>query len=132
MELEVGCTYELISIDGTRWVVRVTDENTIKYVIEVLEENDKKVDVYTGTIMKGGNLLQKGTVTLLNREVHAERKKRRTSTEKQVDDLIEHVQRQFRMNQLWEQINETLDSGNYEVFIELSKEYAKLKRKVTS
>jgi hypothetical protein len=128
MELQIGATYEIIR-ENRRWVVKVKNEDIIKYDIVVLEDNQSNQVNYTGTIMKDSVLIKKGVFTII--EDRDEKKKRRTSAEKQVDDLVEYVQRNFYIAQLQSRIDTALDEANQELFLELSKEYAKLKRKVS-
>jgi hypothetical protein len=65
-----------------------------------------------------------------NDPVMQDRKKRRTRDEVEVDNLIEHVQRKIKMEQLMVAIDKALEHGHTEVFVRLAKEYTKLKAKV--
>jgi hypothetical protein len=95
--------------------------------IKEISKNSKLLKQYQWT-----RLADEDVVVAPNDPVVQERRKKRTKDEIEVDNLIEHVQSGIKLNQLWEQINEALDDGNHALFIRLSKEYAKLKKKVTT
>jgi hypothetical protein len=136
MELEIGGVYEIVSEFDNRYVVRIDDILSNRYDVTVLENGDDKRP-YSGHIHKTAGLLKNGTVTRLDKAI-AELKEayskrgRRTPVEIEIDNLIEHVQRNFKLNQLWNDINKALDTGDVDTFVTLSKEYAKLKKKVTA
>jgi hypothetical protein len=136
MELEIGGIYEMVSEFGTRYVVRITEDDDDRYNIMVLENGNDKRE-YSGHLFKDGRLLKHGTITRLDKAI-AELKeayqkgRKRTPVEIEIDNLIEHVQRNIKLNQLWDDINKALDTGDVDTFVKLSKEYAKLKKKVTA
>lgn len=136
MELEIGGVYEIVSAIGTRYVVRVNEDNSNRYHVTVLENGDDKRE-YTGTLDKTGLLMTKGTITRLDKAIEELKEaygkgRKLTRDEIEVDNLIEHVQKTIKIDQLWSDINKALDDNDVDTFVKLSKEYAKLKRKVTA
>lgn len=131
MALIVGYTYEIETVAGRKWVAKITGETSEIYHLVVLEDEGQKVE-YSGRLYKSSPLLKTGTFKVIDGKPVRERKQRRTSDEVEVDKLIEHVQRKIKLDELWELIDCALQANNYEVFLELSKEYAKLKKKVTA
>jgi hypothetical protein len=59
-------------------------------------------------------------------------KRRRSKDEIEVDSLLEHVLLKGEINRLYIKINKALDDNNQDEFVRLTKEYAKLKKKVTA
>lgn len=139
MELEIGGTYEIINNVGKRWVIRVNNENEKVYNVLVLESADSDMVNYNGTVGKTSMLLRESTITRLDKPLEElvklqnaygdeKPKKRRTAVEIEIDNLIEYVQLTIKFNETWELVNLALDNKNYEAFVQLSKEYAKVKK----
>lgn len=133
--LEVGGVYEL-KVDDRQWIATVTGEDDAKYYITVTHHNYEQVPSnYSGHLLKTGNLIRTGTANRLDTPMEELKKgysqKKRTTDEIEVDKLIDHVQLKIKMDELWKLIDGALETSNYDVFIELSKEYANLKKKVT-
>lgn len=130
MELEVGGVYRFEKETG-EIIVEVIKKYETYYGVKVLGNTFKPhavgediVDLY-----RNSHLFTLYKLTRLN---SIPNKKRRTAVEMEIDNLIEHVQRNFKLNQLYEAINEALDNNNVELFVSLTKEYAKLKKRVTA
>lgn len=142
MKLKIGSTYRIKhNINDSEYVVKVTGETEYLYKLNVLELNGVSQGGYSGTLHKGADMLTKGKVTELHSELppmNAEattaevRKRKRTPDEVTVDKLIEHVQKKIRINELAELIDAALVARNHETFIQLSKEYTKLKGKMVT
>jgi ABC-type sugar transport system ATPase subunit len=137
--LKVNGVYEL-KVDERQWIVTVTSEDDTKYHVIVTHHNYERVPHnYTGHLIKTGNLIQNGTADRLDTPMEESMKelkkgysqKKLTKDEIEVDKLIDHVQHKIKLDELWKLIDGALETSNYDVFIELSKEYANLKKKVT-
>lgn len=135
MDLEIGGLYRFRNDRGVI-DLKVVDVHENRYDV-VIKQNTFRPESEDEGVMqlyKGSNLFTNYKIIRLDKEVFTNTlsKKRRTKDEIEVDNLIEHVQRNFKLNQLLDQINEALDNNDVELFVRISKEYAKLKRKVTA
>jgi hypothetical protein len=142
MELEIGKVYKFWKADNDFLDLEVTDVTADYYWAKVLNKGSQNLGTPVGgkgRVNKKGKLFDDYHVTCIYDsaddmpvEEMPIRKKRRTLDEVAVDKLIDHVQRKFQLDQLYERINEALDTNNVELFVSLTKEYANLKKRVTA
>jgi hypothetical protein len=142
MAFWIGSVYKFVGKQG-EITLKFLEEGDEDYLCEMREGNmvpegelGQSKRIFKSSVLltqyQWLRIADEGLTLAPNDPVVQEKRKKRTKDEIEVDNLIEHVQRTIKMNELWEQINEALDNDNYELFIRLSKEYAKLKRKVSA
>jgi hypothetical protein len=143
MELEIGKVYRFYKSIHDFLDLYITNETSECYWAKVIKKGSQNFGTPVGGIgrlTKEGKLFDEYEVSCMEDYVVEEtpydgvvkKQKRRTSSEIEVDKLIEHVQRNFQIDQLYKQIDEALANDDVELFVRLSKEYAKLKKKVSA
>ena len=138
----VGSTYKFEGMDGNV-TIKFLEDKVDYYNIRILSGTGlfaRYVDGYEHTMKKTSKVLTEYQWTRIaddnvvvgeNDPVVQKIRKRRTSDEVAVDDLIEYVQRDIKMKQLWVEIDKALENGHVDLFVRLSKEYTKLKSQQT-
>jgi hypothetical protein len=142
MRLSVGEVYRFYKDVNDFLDLLITQDSTDCYWAKVLDKGSQNLGTPIGDIgrlSKRGKLLEDYDVSHMPDYVVEEtvesddtpvKKKRRNPSEIEIDKLIDHVQRNFQLDQLYKQIDAALENDDVGLFIRLSKEYANLKKKV--
>lgn len=137
MQFQLGSTYEFKGKSGVTIVLEFKDVTDEYYVCVVKGGNMLTSDELgqikhirkTSRILNSFECNQVGG--LIGGKSSGVVRKRRTPDEIQVDNLIEHVQRNIEIDQLNKAIDKALEINNKELFMSLTKELNKLRKKVT-
>lgn len=138
MEFWIDSVYKFMGAEGDITIKFLEDEGEAYKVLIISGtgsfqqyDNDERMIHKTSKILNNFHwtrLRDEGVEVAPNNPVVQEVKRKRTRDEIEIDDLFDYVQRDIKMKQLWVEIDKCLEKGmNNDLFIRLSKEYAKLK-----